>query len=135
MLKATEVALRKLRRPEDVSKARGKTIAEVLPLRAQPSDGSGAARGTDERVVVQPESGSPAAAAAAPAEAAAPVETPGIATGADQPAAQPPVRDSGPVEGVRGNREVPPGREQMSGRVAEGADEPVVVDPEAKTES
>src|SRR6266542_178816 len=32
MLKATENALRSLRRPEDVSKARGKTIAEVLPL-------------------------------------------------------------------------------------------------------
>jgi hypothetical protein len=28
----------------------------------------------------------------------------------DRPAAQPPVRDSGPVEGVWGNREVPPGR-------------------------
>ncbi|MGH3142140.1 MAG: PHP domain-containing protein [Gaiellales bacterium] len=27
-----------------------------------------------------------------------------------EPAAQPPVRDSGPGEGVRGNREVPPGR-------------------------
>ena len=27
------------------------------------------------------------------------------------PAAQPPVRDSGPGEGVRGNREVPPGLE------------------------
>jgi NAD(P) transhydrogenase subunit alpha len=25
-----------------------------------------------------------------------------------RPAAQPPVRDSGPVEGIRGNREVPP---------------------------
>jgi small subunit ribosomal protein S5 len=33
MLKAAEVALRQLRRPEDVAKARGKTISEVLPYR------------------------------------------------------------------------------------------------------
>jgi GMP synthase (glutamine-hydrolysing) len=30
----------------------------------------------------------------------------------DRPAAQPPVRESGPVEGVRGNREVPPAEER-----------------------
>src|SRR5687768_3772909 len=35
-----------------------------------------------------------------------------------QPAAQPPVRDSGPEEGVRGNREVPPAQR------AEPASEP-----------
>src|SRR5215212_8668869 len=34
MLKAAESALRHLRRPEDVAKARGKTIAEVLPYPA-----------------------------------------------------------------------------------------------------
>jgi small subunit ribosomal protein S5 len=34
MLKAAEVALRQLRRPEEVAKARGKTIAEVLPYKA-----------------------------------------------------------------------------------------------------
>jgi small subunit ribosomal protein S5 len=33
MLKAAEVALRQLRRPEEVAKARGKTVAEVLPYR------------------------------------------------------------------------------------------------------
>jgi small subunit ribosomal protein S5 len=33
MLKAAEQALRQLRRPEDVAKARGKTIAEVLPYK------------------------------------------------------------------------------------------------------
>jgi small subunit ribosomal protein S5 len=33
MLKAAEVALRQLRRPEDVAKARGKSISEVLPYR------------------------------------------------------------------------------------------------------
>src|SRR5579885_3548325 len=33
MLKAAEVALRQLRRPEEVAKARGKLISEVLPLK------------------------------------------------------------------------------------------------------
>jgi small subunit ribosomal protein S5 len=34
MVKAAEVALRQLRRPEEVAKARGKQIADVLPYRA-----------------------------------------------------------------------------------------------------
>ncbi len=34
MLKAAETALRNLRRPEDVAKARGKAISEVLPYKA-----------------------------------------------------------------------------------------------------
>jgi small subunit ribosomal protein S5 len=34
MLKAAEQALRQLRRPEDVAKARGKTISDVLPYKA-----------------------------------------------------------------------------------------------------
>ena len=38
MLKATEVALRSLRRPEDVARIRGKTISEVLPLSAVPAE-------------------------------------------------------------------------------------------------
>ena len=33
MLKAAEVALRQLRRPEDVARARGKSIDEVLPYK------------------------------------------------------------------------------------------------------
>jgi small subunit ribosomal protein S5 len=52
MAKATVNGLQRLRRPEDVAKARGKTISEVLPYRP--------------------------------------------------PAAEPPVRDSGPVEGAPG---------------------------------
>jgi Ribosomal protein S5, C-terminal domain len=36
MLKAAEQALRQLRRPEDVAKARGKQISEVLPYLAPP---------------------------------------------------------------------------------------------------
>jgi small subunit ribosomal protein S5 len=59
ILKATEDALRRLRRPEDVSRARGKTIAEVLPPRADaPAEANGAAQpvavGPDEPVAVQP---------------------------------------------------------------------------------
>jgi small subunit ribosomal protein S5 len=40
MLKAAEQALRQLRRPEEVAKARGKSISEVLPYRrpAEPED-------------------------------------------------------------------------------------------------
>src|SRR5438128_9494293 len=39
MLKATVNGLQSLRRPEDVAKIRGKTVAEVLPLRpAQPAE-------------------------------------------------------------------------------------------------
>jgi small subunit ribosomal protein S5 len=34
MLKAAEAALRQLRRPEEVAKARGKSISEVLPYKA-----------------------------------------------------------------------------------------------------
>jgi len=45
MLKAAEVALRELRRPENVAKARGKSISEVLPYRAEEvaEDGEGQA--------------------------------------------------------------------------------------------
>ncbi len=38
MLKAAEQALRQLRRPEDVARARGKQISEVLPQRARPQE-------------------------------------------------------------------------------------------------
>jgi len=38
MAKATVDGLRNLRRPEDVARARGKTISEVLPLRAKRRD-------------------------------------------------------------------------------------------------
>ena len=45
MLKAAEVALRQLRRPEEVAKARGKQISEVLPYKAEEvtTDGEGEA--------------------------------------------------------------------------------------------
>jgi hypothetical protein len=41
MLKAAETALRQLRRPEDVARARGKTISDVLPYKPEtPEPGS-----------------------------------------------------------------------------------------------
>jgi small subunit ribosomal protein S5 len=40
MLKAAESALRNLRRPEDVARARGKTIADVLPYKAEEAVGA-----------------------------------------------------------------------------------------------
>ena len=43
MLKAAEVALRQLRRPEEVAKARGKTISEVLPYKAPAAEPAGTA--------------------------------------------------------------------------------------------
>jgi small subunit ribosomal protein S5 len=41
MLKATVVAIKDLRRPEDVARIRGKTIAEVLPYRPPAEDPQG----------------------------------------------------------------------------------------------
>jgi small subunit ribosomal protein S5 len=38
MLKAAEVALRQLRRPEEVAKARGKQISDVLPFQPAPEE-------------------------------------------------------------------------------------------------
>jgi small subunit ribosomal protein S5 len=50
MLKAAEVALRQLRRPEDVAKARGKSISDVLPYKApaEPEPGEVSASGEAE---------------------------------------------------------------------------------------
>jgi len=68
MAKATVNGLKNLRRPEDVAKARGLTISQVLPYKHPAAEES-----------------------------------------TSEPAQETPVRDGGPVEGVRGNREVPPG--------------------------
>jgi len=66
MAKATVDGLKRLRRPDEVARARGLTISQVLPYKH-------------------------------PAVEESAESTP-----------EPPVRDSGPVEGVRGNPEVPP---------------------------
>jgi small subunit ribosomal protein S5 len=71
MLKAAEVALRELRRPEDVARARGKTVRDVLPWKAEPE-----AEPLAE--VVEPAPAAPAAEAAEEAEEE--VESSGEAT-------------------------------------------------------
>jgi small subunit ribosomal protein S5 len=81
MAKATVNGLRRLRRPEDVAKSRGKTINEVLPYRA--------AAEPPGREAARPRSG--------------PVE------GAPGEAVEPPVRYSGPVEGAPGEPGGSPG--------------------------
>jgi len=65
MAKATVSALQQLRRPEEVARARGKTIAEILPYKPEPTE------------VAEPVAAAPAAAAepAAEAEAEAPAAT------------------------------------------------------------
>jgi small subunit ribosomal protein S5 len=88
MLKATVNGLKNLRRPEDVARIRGLTISQVLPYKGK----------EPAPAPVEP---APAAVEPAPPE---PVR--------EEPAAQPPVRDSGPGEGARGNREVPRTDEQ-----------------------
>src|SRR5256885_482511 len=96
MLKATEDALRSLRRPEDVSRARGKSISEALPWRAPE-----AAPAAGNRPPPPP----PAQAAPAPAAPAAggrdePVATAGLAgapAAADEPAAESGDEESGGI--------------------------------------
>jgi small subunit ribosomal protein S5 len=76
MLKATVNGLQNLRRPEDVARMRGKTIAEVLPLKA----------------TVPAAAEEPAAAADEPAAAAAPEPA------AEEPAAGEPVAEEPQAE-------------------------------------
>src|SRR5947208_1634653 len=75
MLKAAEQALRQLRRPEEVAKARGKQISEVLPYRRPVEDETEAApeaaAAPDVAAPATEEvSGTPEAPAAPPASAA-----------------------------------------------------------------
>jgi small subunit ribosomal protein S5 len=79
MAKATVDGLKSLRRPEDVARARGKTISEILPLRRiKPTDAEAAPPEAEE----QPEEQAPLIAAAeAPTDVTAegpPVEQPSI---------------------------------------------------------
>jgi small subunit ribosomal protein S5 len=78
MLKAAETALRDLRRPEDVAKARGKAISEVLPYRApEPEEETAAEESVAEAApaveAAEPEGATqPEVPAAEPAAAAEP---------------------------------------------------------------
>ena len=53
MLKAAEVALRQLRRPEEVAKARGKQISDVLPYKAEEPAEEEVVEPTEEPTIVQ----------------------------------------------------------------------------------
>src|SRR5262245_60196536 len=61
MLKAAGTALRDLRRPEDVARARGKAISDVLPYRAPPAEEDSAAGDEVAAVEVEEEAATPAA--------------------------------------------------------------------------
>ena len=71
MAKATVNGLKNLRRPEDVARARGKTIAEVLPWKPAPAVEETPA---EEAVAAAPAIAEPEPVAAATAVAAAPAE-------------------------------------------------------------
>jgi small subunit ribosomal protein S5 len=90
MAKATVNGLRRLRRPEDVAKSRGKTINEVLPYKP-PVRESGPVEGAQGEAVEPP------------------VRDSGPVEGAPGEAVEPPVRDSGPVEGAPGEPGGSPG--------------------------
>jgi small subunit ribosomal protein S5 len=81
MLKATVNGLKRLRRPEEIAQMRGLTVSQVLPVPTQPPA---------EKEVESARTEEPEAAA---------------------PAAQRPVRDSGPVEGVSGEPGGSPGED------------------------
>ena len=69
MAKATVNGLQNLRRPEDVAKARGKTVAEVLPYRAPAPEPEAPVRDSG------PGEGAPGEPGGSPAEVATPEET------------------------------------------------------------
>jgi small subunit ribosomal protein S5 len=71
MAKATVDGLRKLRRPEDVARARGLTVSQVLPVRAErPGDTKPAEPETEAPPVTAAEPEAPVATTEAKAEAA-----------------------------------------------------------------
>jgi small subunit ribosomal protein S5 len=107
MAKATVNALQRLRRPEDVARARGKTISEILPVAKQPVRDSGPVEGARGNREVPPTSVAVAEIASEETPAAAPVEaTPApvaapsaVEAGVDEApvAAEAPVADETPV--------------------------------------
>ena len=94
MAKATVVALRALRRPEDVAKIRGKQISEVLPLptltREEKAEVAAATRAAAEAAAVEAAVVEAPAVEEAPEEAAAPV--------VEEPAVEEPVAEEAPAE-------------------------------------
>ena len=107
MAKATVVALRELRRPEDVAKIRGKQVSEVLPLPAIQAGAEAA------------EAPAQAAAAAVVEEAPAPVEEPAVEE-APAPAEEPaPAAEETPVVEEAPSEEPAPAAEAPAEPAAE----------------
>jgi small subunit ribosomal protein S5 len=88
MAKATVVALRSLRRPEDVAKIRGKQISEVLPLptltREAKAEAAATAKAARAAAVVE----------AAPVVEEAPVEEVAAVVVEEAPVEEPPVEEA-----------------------------------------
>jgi hypothetical protein len=87
MAKATVVALRSLRRPEDVAKIRGKQISEVLPLPTLTREAKAEAAATAKAARAA------AAVEAAPVVEDAPVEEVAAAVVEEAPVEEPPVEE------------------------------------------
>jgi small subunit ribosomal protein S5 len=100
MLKAAEVALRLLRRPEEVAKARGKTISEVLPWRAPEETETGEPEAAAE-VAQPPVTGS--------SETGPPVTESPVAEApvTEAPVTEAPVTEPSPEEEVTSGGEAP----------------------------
>jgi small subunit ribosomal protein S5 len=100
MAKATVVALRSLRRPEDVAKIRGKQISEVLPLptltREQKAEAAATRKDAAEAAVVEAAVVEAAAVEEAAPEEAAPEEA--AAPVVEEPAVEEPVAEEAPAE-------------------------------------
>ena len=100
MAKATVVALRSLRRPEDVAKIRGKQVSEVLPLPVIKAEAVEAEPAT-ARVAAAPvvEEEPPAVEKAPPAveEAPAPVEEPAAPAAEETPVVEAPAAEEAPA--------------------------------------
>jgi small subunit ribosomal protein S5 len=107
MARATVNALQSLRRPEDVARARGKTIAEILPVR---------------RVVAEEQAPEPEAEAAPePADEQAPLEASlEEPPGTESPTEEPPSEEPVPTETPAGEPIEPPSDEPPP--AAEGDD-------------
>ena len=90
LVRATETGLKALRRPEDVAKLRGKTVAEVLPPRARTAEAIAASAAAAQAPAAAATAAAAEAASMAPTAVAAepPAEAP-VETPAEVPAETP----------------------------------------------
>jgi small subunit ribosomal protein S5 len=91
MARATVDALKSLRRPEDVARARGKTIAEILPVRRakpEPEPAPPAEEQAPLAASLEPPPGVESPSEESPTEAPVPTETPAGEPVGDEPPAE-----------------------------------------------